>query len=93
MYLSGGLYKWHHDIVENVCEQFIAEVGSIFEHSFAAMCPELAETSVSVPSEQHGAAPSHKDLFLAQLLLAHQERDRAPGNHGTAASRSASFLL
>lgn len=70
--------------MENVCEQFTSEVVSIFEHSFAGMCPKLAETSVSEPSEQHGAAPCHKDLFLAKLLLAHQERvsTRQPCHRG-----------
>lgn len=47
----------------------MGEAGSIFEHWFVAVCPKLAETTVSEPPEQ-----TEWDLFLAGQPLTRQER-------------------
>ena len=53
----------------------MGQAGSIFEHWFVAVCPELAEATVSEPPEQ-----TEWDLFLAGQPLACQERWWAPHN-------------
>ena len=47
----------------------MGEAGSIFEHWFVAVCPELAEATVSESLEQ-----TEWGLFLAGQPLARQER-------------------
>lgn len=61
--------------MENVYEQFIDAAGSIFEHLCALICPKLAEANVSEKPEQDGIEAIFKNLFLAVLLLTHQERE------------------